>query len=42
VEIFTVAGWVSLLEHASDLGAVDRQVGSSASHHYVKLEIVGD
>ncbi|KAH8949989.1 hypothetical protein BDL97_10G060900 [Sphagnum fallax] len=25
VEIFTVAGWVRLLEQASDLGAVDRQ-----------------
>jgi hypothetical protein len=35
VEIFTVAGWVRLLEQASDLGAVDRQVGSSASYHNV-------
>jgi len=41
VEIFTVAGWGRLLEQASDLGAVDRQVSCSASYHYVKLEIVG-
>jgi len=41
VEIFTVAGWVRLLEQASDLGAVDRQVSCSASYHYVKLEIAG-
>jgi len=40
VEIFTVAGGVRLLEQASDLGAVDRQVSCSASYHYVKLEIV--
>jgi len=32
---------VRLLEQASDLGAVDRQVSCSASYHYVKLEIVG-
>ncbi len=41
VEIYTVAGWVRLLEQANDLGAVDRQVSCSASYHYVKLEIVG-
>jgi len=41
VEILTVAGWGRLLEQASDLGAVDRQVSCSASYHYVKLEIVG-